>query len=43
VWELLHDRAGLRIFDLDGNGPYSMTEFEDEFSVARRWNYVAHP
>jgi FkbM family methyltransferase len=29
---------GLRIFDLDGNGPYSLSRFESSI----HWNFVAH-
>jgi len=39
---LLCDQAGLRIFDLDGNGPYSLREFEAIYDRADRWNFVAH-
>jgi FkbM family methyltransferase len=35
---LLCDEAGLRIFDLDGNGPLD----RDAFRAARVWNFVAH-
>ena len=28
VYGLLVDDAGLRVFDLDGDGPYSLGEFE---------------
>jgi FkbM family methyltransferase len=41
VYEILHDGCGQRIFDLDGNGPYTLTAFEEEFAAGRRWNYVA--
>ena len=41
IYELLSGDAGLRIFDLDGNGPYSCRGFEEEFASGRRWNYVA--
>ena len=41
LWDLL-DAAGLRIFDLDGNGPYARTHFEDQF-VAPVWNWLAAP
>lgn len=40
VHELLTG-LGLRIFDLDGNGPYGRDEFVAEFEAARRWNYIA--
>lgn len=41
VYELLHDKAGLRIFDLDGNGPYTLSQLEDSFARDERWDYVA--
>jgi FkbM family methyltransferase len=43
VFELLTAEADLRLFDLDGNGPYSLAQFEDEFARGQRWNYVARP
>jgi FkbM family methyltransferase len=42
IFNLLSDRAGLRIFDLDGNGPYSLEQFSTSFECGKRWNYVAH-
>jgi FkbM family methyltransferase len=39
VFDLLRD-AGLRIFDLDGEGPYSRARFEEVFSEPV-WNWVA--
>jgi FkbM family methyltransferase len=41
IHELLVD-AGLRIFDLDGNGPYSRNQLVESWEADRRWNYVAH-
>jgi FkbM family methyltransferase len=41
IYELLHDRAGLRIFDLDGNGPYNLSQFEESYTLDNRWDYVA--
>ncbi len=43
IYELLHDEAGLRIFDLDGNGPYTSSQFEEAFTMDARWDYVARP
>jgi FkbM family methyltransferase len=40
VWELL-DAAGLRVSGLDGAGPFSLAEFEDQFARAERVNFVA--
>jgi FkbM family methyltransferase len=42
VWELL-DGAGLRVSGLDGAGPFTLAEFEDEFARAERVNFVARP
>jgi FkbM family methyltransferase len=42
IHRLLVGAAGLRIFDLDGNGPYGEAEFEREFHAWGRWNWVAH-
>jgi len=41
IYELLHGKAGLRIFDLDGSGPYSLSQFEESFERDERWDYVA--
>jgi FkbM family methyltransferase len=43
IYQLLHDEACLRIFDLDGNGPYTFDQFEESFVRCERWNYVARP
>jgi FkbM family methyltransferase len=43
IYELLHDEAGLRIFDLDGNGPYSLDQLEESFAQDNRWDYIARP
>ena len=42
VYGLLVDDAGLRVFDLDGDGPYSLGEFERAYFAAERVNWVAH-
>lgn len=42
VFSLLHE-AGLRIFNLDGDGPYSVAQFQDIFNSNAYWNFVAHP
>jgi FkbM family methyltransferase len=41
LFDLL-DACGLRIFDLDGFGPYSREHFEDTFSQPI-WNFLAAP
>jgi FkbM family methyltransferase len=43
IYELLHNESGLRIFDLDGNGPYSLGQFEESFAQDDRWDYIARP
>jgi FkbM family methyltransferase len=42
IHALLHGEAGLRIYDLDGRGPYSLSEFEEEYAKGKRWQWVAH-
>jgi FkbM family methyltransferase len=42
IYNLLCVQAGLRIFDLDGNGPYSRDDLARTFELGNRWNYVAH-
>ena len=42
IFDLLSRRAGLRIFDLDGNGAYSEAQFVGTFDRGERWNFVAH-
>jgi FkbM family methyltransferase len=39
---LLCEDAGLRIFDLDGGGPYGRDELERTFERGTYWNFVAH-
>lgn len=34
--------AGYRIFDIDGNGPFTETEFERTTRVGKIWTFVAH-
>ena len=41
VWDLL-DGAGLRIFDLEGEGPYTRDRFEAVFTEPI-WNFLAAP
>jgi FkbM family methyltransferase len=42
IYTLLCDTAGLRIFDLDGDGPYSLQHLETVYRRNDRWNFVAH-
>jgi FkbM family methyltransferase len=38
---LLVERARLRIFDMDGSGPYSLAQFEETVGLGTRWNFFA--
>ena len=42
VFDLLCGDAGLRVFDLDGNGPYRREEFAAVYERGRVWNFLAH-
>lgn len=42
VYRLLCHELGMRIFDLDGHGPYSESEFVAMFSSPEIWNFIAH-
>ncbi len=42
VHELLCGQAGLRVFDIDGDGPLSVDAFTETFERGRVWNFVAH-
>jgi FkbM family methyltransferase len=41
IYRLLCGDAGLRIFDLDGTGPYPLSEFERTYEACERVNFVA--
>jgi FkbM family methyltransferase len=43
IHRLFTQDARLRIFDLDGNGPYALPEFQRTFYRAERVNFVAKP
>ena len=43
IHELLTERAGLRIFDIDGGGPYDRAALRDEVLSLRRWFFFARP
>ncbi len=43
IYALLHDAVGLRIFDMDGNGPYTLQQFQETFASNEHWNFVALP
>jgi FkbM family methyltransferase len=42
VFHLLVNEARMRIFDLDGGGPYPLTEFRRAYYASERVNWVAH-
>src|SRR5262249_19206292 len=39
IFALLCDEAKLRVFDLDGNGPYDLAQFVATFESGKRWNF----
>jgi FkbM family methyltransferase len=43
IYSLLRDEVAYRIVDLDGNGPYTLSDFERTFYTMQRVNFVAHP
>jgi FkbM family methyltransferase len=43
VYSILVERAGLRIYDLDGVGPYSLEGFEATYPLPTMWNWIARP
>jgi FkbM family methyltransferase len=40
IYRIIRDDLGLRLFDLDGNGPLELSDFFD--GLRTRWNWVAH-
>ncbi len=42
IYRLLCDGAGLRIFNLEGDGPYSLSQLETVYRRNEHWNFVAH-
>jgi FkbM family methyltransferase len=42
IYQLLCDRAGLRLFDLSGNGPFTLGEFDWLSKAGDPINFVAH-
>ena len=43
LFELLSNQAGLRIYDIDGNGPMGHQRFIDVLGEMSVWNFVARP
>ena len=42
TYNLLCVDIGLRLFDMDGNGPLDLAQFKDELASGDRWNWIAH-
>jgi FkbM family methyltransferase len=42
IYRLLCDKAGMRIFDLDGEGPYTRDRFRNTYYAREKVNFVAH-
>jgi FkbM family methyltransferase len=42
IWKFLVDDFGFRVFDLDGDGPYTLRRFQED-SSSRRSNFLARP
>lgn len=40
IYSLLCEDVGLRLFNMDGDGPLNLSQFLDQLST--RWNWVAH-
>jgi FkbM family methyltransferase len=43
LFDLLSHGAGLRLYDIDGNGPLGRRDFLEVIAQLRVWNYVARP
>jgi FkbM family methyltransferase len=43
IYDLLVRKLGMRIFDLDGLGPYSAPSFRFAYERGNRWNFFAAP
>ncbi|HXD59627.1 MAG TPA: FkbM family methyltransferase, partial [Thermoleophilaceae bacterium] len=41
MFDLLAGEAGMRIFDMDGEGPYSLDGFREAYETGSRWNFLA--
>jgi FkbM family methyltransferase len=41
IHTILVSTCGLRLFDFDGNGPYSEQQFNDAFETNARWDFIA--
>lgn len=36
------EELGMRLFDLDGKGPYSLADLQSVYHAGRIWNFIAH-
>ncbi len=43
MYDLLVTDLDMRIFDMDGSGPYSLRELRDAYESGSRWNFAAVP
>jgi FkbM family methyltransferase len=43
VYSILVEDAGMRVYDLDGVGPYSLAQFEETYPLPTMWNWIARP
>jgi FkbM family methyltransferase len=41
LFDLLVDDLGMRIFDMDGSGPYSRRRLREAYDTGTRWNFMA--
>ena len=41
MFALLTGDAGMRIFDMDGSGPYTLDRFRHVYETGARWNFLA--
>jgi FkbM family methyltransferase len=43
LFEVLAGELGMRIFDMDGSGPYTRQRLREAYETASRWNFLAVP
>ena len=43
IYDLLVEQAGLRIFDMDADGPLTRERLAEHFTSGTRWNFLARP
>jgi len=42
IYRLLDEDSGLHIYDMDGEGPFTLAAFREIYRTGRRFNFVAH-